>query len=139
VTSQAEPVVIDTAAFFALVSSEDEFHDLAAMAYRDMVDEERRLLTTSYVLVETQALIHRRLGFDVLKTLVESIAGIVDVVWVSASAHDQAWPSFEDRRGVGLSLVDWTVALAARQSGASVFSFDSGFSEEGLELIPSQT
>ena len=37
-----------------------------------------------------------------------------------------------EERGRGLSLVDWTIAVASREMGAPVFTFDGGFANEGL-------
>ncbi len=38
--------------------------------------------------------------------------------------------------GRGLSFVDWTIAVASREMGAPVFTFDSGFANEALPVLP---
>ncbi len=58
-----EKVIIDTSAFYALMSANDSFHRRAADTYERLIDREQELWTTSYALVETMALVHRRLGF----------------------------------------------------------------------------
>jgi predicted nucleic acid-binding protein len=132
---ESESIVIDTSAFFALGSFEDRFHNQAREAFWDLLAR-GHLLTTSYVLVETQALVIRRLGFEAVRTLFSAIAGLVEVVWVDEVLHSEAWDRLQARRAVGLSFVDWTVALTAVQRNASVFAFDADFRSEGLQVIP---
>ena len=59
-------VLVDTSAFFALCSASDLFHSKASLAYERLIDREQELWTTSYTLVETIALLHRRLSFEVV-------------------------------------------------------------------------
>jgi uncharacterized protein len=132
----ADGVVIDTSAFYALASPEDRFHNAAHEAYWMLVATERALSSTSYVLVETQALIVRRLGFEAARMLMTWSAGIVEIVWVGRELHQEAWEHLEERRGIGLSLVDWTVLLTAQRESAAVFTFDGDFRHEGIPVIP---
>jgi hypothetical protein len=68
-----ERVLVDTSAFYALLSSTDEFDERARTAYERLLDREQELWTTSYILVEMAALTHRRLGFEALETFVRSV------------------------------------------------------------------
>ena len=131
----ADRVLVDTSAFYALVSSEDEFHQRASDTYTALVDRRVALYTTSYVLVECMALVHRRLGFSTLETLVNSIRGVVTVLWVDAQNHWTAWDFMNDRQGRSLSFVDCTTLLLARSLGAKLFAFDDDFAREGLEVL----
>lgn len=131
----AERVLIDISAFYALAASNDSFHDQARRTYQRMVDWDQELWTTSYVLVETCALIQRRLGFDTLKDFLEPLRDPVHVVWVEHGIHSEAWQELVSRGGRGLSFVDWTTALAARRLRADVFTFDEGFEREGVRVI----
>ena len=132
-----ERVIIDTSAFYALASSTDNFHAEAKVAYERLLDWEYELWITSYILVETSALVHRRLGFEPLRTFMETIlSGIVQVLWVEDLIHREAWRQMTERQGSGLSLVDWTTAVSAQHLKASVFTFDQGFSQEGILIFP---
>lgn len=134
----ANRVVIDTSAFYALISNEDRYHAQAHAVLRMLVDDEWLLATTSYVLVETQALIMRRFGFNAVQEWMASVTeGPVDIVWIDHDSHFDAWARFEERRGAGLSLVDWTVALEAQKRSASIFGIDRGFRTTGLNVLPS--
>lgn len=131
-----EKIIIDTSAFYALVSAKDAFHSRAADTYEQLIDREQELWTTSYVLVETMALVHRRLGFDILAEFVKGIDGTVRVFWVESAVHNQALSQFAANRGNGLSFVDWTVGLVSLILNAHIFTFDRGFAERSLPVIP---
>ena len=131
-----EVVLVDTSAFYALASRNDEFHERARKTFEALVDREQRIMTTSYVLVETMALIQRRLGFEVLRALIDSTGRLVETLWVEDGLHSAAWDRLEERKGSGPSLVDWTIILSARRLGAHIFAFDSDFSRENVTVLP---
>lgn len=130
-------VVVDTSALYALISSTDAFHTRARPAYERLLDWEWELWTTSYILVETSALVHHRLGFEPLKALMETVlSNIIHVLWVENSIHNEAWKRMTERQGKGFSLVDWTTVVTAERLGAYVFTFDQGFAKEGVLIFP---
>ena len=131
-----ERILIDTSAFYALISATDSFHQRASETYERLVDREQELWTTSYILVETMALVHRRLGFQVLSRFMASIERNVSVFWVESTVHIEAWRRLTANQGSGLSFVDWTAALVSRVIGAHVFTFDRAFADEGLPVLP---
>jgi predicted nucleic acid-binding protein len=136
VTLQSPRIVIDTAALYALVSPSDTFHSTAATIFQGLADDERELWTTSYVMVEAQALIHRRLGFPRVELLMSTIVDAIAKFWIDRDIHATAWNIFTERNGMGLSFVDWTTAIVARHLDAAVFTFDRGFQHEGIRVIP---
>jgi len=127
-------VFVDTSAFYALASATDEFHHLAKETYEELLRREAELLTSSYILVESFALIQTRLGFAVLESFVSSIEGLFEVVWVDEELHRRAWELLKARRRV--SFVDCTSFLIAKEEEAQVFAFDEDFAHEGLTLVP---
>lgn len=120
-----------------MVSQEDEFHSAAMTTYEALIDREQNLLATSYVLSETIALVHRRLGFDVVNSLWDSIGRVIRTHWIEESIHREAWREFTRKQGSGPSFVDWTTIVAARRTGAHVFTFDRAFSRENIAVLPS--
>lgn len=130
-------VVLDTSALYAVISASDAFHEQARVSYERLLDWEWEIYITSYILVETSVLVHRRLGFEPLKTLTETMmSGLTRVVWIGKTIHDEAWRRMAQREGKGLSLVDWTTIVVAEGTGASVFTFDQGFRQEGALVFP---
>ena len=132
-----ERVLIDTSAFYALRSATDLFHTRASAAYERLLDREQELWTTSYTLVETVALLHRRLGFEVVSEFSEwRRRADLQVRWIDSRMHDEAWDRFMAERGRGLSFVDWTTVVASYEMRSPVFTFDGGFASQGLPVVP---
>ena len=135
----ARNVLVDTSAIYAFVSSGDRFHTQSREIYSELLERGDLLYTTSYVLVESSALIHRRLGFEPLMAFMESIQGVWETLWIYQSTHEQIWDRMKSRRGSRLSLVDWSVVVSAEETRSTIFAFDSDFAQEGLTVIPTQT
>ena len=132
-----ERVLVDTSAFYALRSATDLFHDRARVAYQHLLDREQELWTTSYTLVETAALLHRRLGFEVVSEFSEwGRRSGLQMLWIDGRVHGEAWDRFMAHQGRGLSFVDWTTVVASHEIGAPVFTFDGGFANQGLPVVP---
>lgn len=134
----ADRVLIDTSAFYALRSSTDRFHNMANGTYERLIDREQELWTTSYTLVETVALMHRRLGFEVVLDFSKwRRRANLQVLWIDRRMHEEAWDRFIAEAGKGLSFVDWTTAVASREmEDAPVFTFDAGFANVGRPVVP---
>lgn len=129
-----ERIMIDTSAFYALVADDDEFSISAVAAYGRMLDRDLELWTTSYALLETIALVQRRFGFPTLSRFLETIEPNVRILWIDSAIHSAAMREFTSAMGRGLSLVDWTVVLAARIKFAHVFTFDGGIINSGAAI-----
>lgn len=129
-------VFVDTSAFYALASASDEFHRQARRTYEKLLGNDAELLTSSYVLVESFALIQARLGFSVLESFVSSIEGVITIIWVDEELHRRAWRLLKERQRV--SFVDCTSFLIVKEEGARVFAFDEDFAHEGLTVLPSK-
>ena len=130
-------VLIDTSAFYALHSTVDRFHGRANVVFQDLMDAKREFWTTSYTLVETIALLHRRLGFSVVAEFSEwRDRSNLQVLWINDRVHAAAWDRYVAEQGRGLSLVDWTTVVLSREMRVPVFTFDGGFANQGLAVVP---
>lgn len=132
----SNPVLADTSALYALISRVDVFHEAASKTYEGLLRGGREMWFSSYVLVEFSGLTERRLGFSPLKSFYDSVDGVFDTFWIDDQLHHEAWAQLETRNGAGLNFVDWTVMLAARELGATIFTFDGGFRQEGAATLP---
>jgi predicted nucleic acid-binding protein len=56
----AEPLFIDSGGFYALVSPDGEFHELAVEILQAAARERRRAVTTDYIIDETATLLRAR-------------------------------------------------------------------------------
>lgn len=130
-------VLIDTSAFYALLTADDRFHHQASVVYQGLINGGRELWTTSYTLVETVALLHSRLGFEVVSEFSEWLRRAhVHVFWIDGLVHAEAWNQYTASRGRGMSFVDWTTAAVSGEMGAPVFTFDRGFANQGVSVVP---
>ena len=130
-------VYVDTSALIAVVDAADQAHARADRQWYELLDADDELLTSSYVLLETTALLQRRLGVDAVHALHERIRPVLDVVWVEQDLHDSATHALlaADRRQV--SLVDRVGFVIMGRAGVDVaFTFDRDFVTEGFTVVP---
>jgi predicted nucleic acid-binding protein len=129
-------VFVDTSAFLALLVADDTNHRAAKRAFEALAREGARLFTTSYVLVETYALLGRRHGRDAVKRFRNDFAPLLDVVWVDVELHEAGLDGFLGSAARSISLVDAVSFAAMRARGAHrVFAFDRHFAAAGFELV----
>jgi len=129
-------VFVDTSAFYALASLSDEFHEEAKEKYRCILDKGVTLFTSSGVLIETMALIQRRLGFDILIDFINAIGGIIKIVWITEDIYQKAWKKMAVGKNEQISIVDWTSFEIMRDMNIErTFSFDVHFHQQGFLLL----
>lgn len=78
---------IDTSALYAYLVGDDEQHGRVARATRGLLDGRRPLLTTSYVVLETTALLQPRIGLAAVRDFAEHVLPVLSVAWVSEALH----------------------------------------------------
>jgi predicted nucleic acid-binding protein len=130
-------VFVDTSAFLAILSSDDQNHNQAGQTWTDLVNQEARLTCSNYILVETFALTQRRLGVQAIRTLQEDMLPIVNVEWVNEECHQASVSALLTAGQRQLSLVDCVSFEIMRRLGISTaFAFDRHFGEQGFDAIP---
>jgi predicted nucleic acid-binding protein len=127
-------VLVDTSALYALLDEDDANHARAAAAFSRLQGSE--LTAHAYVLVETLALVSRRLGWDAVARLVDGLLAVVEVVPVDASVHDAALAAYREASSGQVSFVDRTsfAFMRANRIGQA-FAFDVHFESAGFELV----
>jgi len=129
-------VFADTSGLLAVLNGKDENHAQAEHAFATLRARQASLISTSFVLVETYALIGRRLGLDAIRSFRADFAPLIDVVWVDEALHDAGLDLLLERRKRQLSLVDAVSFVTMRQrSVADAFAFDPHFEQEGFSLV----
>ena len=97
----------------------------------------RALWTTSYVLIETVALLQHRFGLPAVRDLIDEIFPLLSMEWVSSELHIRGVERLfkEDRRR--LSLVDCVSFEFLRSAGIEdVLGLDPHFEAAGFRLLP---
>jgi len=129
-------VFADTSGLLALLNTTDDNHARAERAFGNLRVRQVSLVSTSYVLVETYALVGRRLGLDAVRSFRADFAPLIDVVWVDEKLHNAGLDMLLDRRKRLLSLVDAVSFIVMRQrSMAEALAVDPHFEQEGFALV----
>ena len=124
---------IDTSAVFALASARDLKHREARRRFDVLLRNGHRLLTHSYVLSESMALLHRRLGPAAALAFASEARGF-EVEWVDESLHESAVAALRTAPRT-VSLVDQVSFLVMRRRGIDeAFAFDRHFVAAGFRL-----
>ena len=129
-------VFVDTSAFYAVLDADDEAHAQASTAWRGLIQRERPLVTSSYVCVETSALVQARLGMDAVRALFDDVLPMVTMVTVDEELRSNAVAILLGANRRDLSLVDCASFAVMRQRAiVSAFAFDRHFAEQGFEFV----
>ena len=129
-------VFADTSGLLALLSRTDENHARASRVFAALRARQAALVSTSFVLVETYALLGRRLGLDAVRSFRADFAPLLEVIWVDEALHEAGLDLMLQRRKRQLSLVDAVSFLTMRQRRlGEAFAFDPHFEQEGFTLV----
>jgi predicted nucleic acid-binding protein len=127
-------VFVDTSALYALLDEADAHHVEASDVLRRLVGTE--LMTHQYVVVETSALVGRRLPWPATERLVDGLLPVIDVRPVDADLHAAAMGAYRRSASASVSLVDHASFAMMRSLGIGrVFAYDDDFASEGFELV----
>lgn len=127
---------VDTSALYALMDRNDPNH-VSAKRFWAELDPDEMPLTHNYVLLETTALVRRRLGLEALRALVDDLILPISAVFVDRAVHDAALSAVLAAQQRQLSLVDMVSFEVMRRAGAhTAFAFDEHFARFGFELRP---
>ncbi len=124
---------VDTSAFFALLDRDDKNHPVAEKVLRKLFENDAVLITSNYVLVESFALIQRRLGMEALKAFQTNMTPVVHVEFVSSELHRLGVSAVLSASRRNLSLVDCiSFEIMRFLNIQSAFTFDHHFHEQGF-------
>jgi predicted nucleic acid-binding protein len=130
-------VFVDTSAFYAHMVKSEESHVAVRDTFARLLDQGRPMWTTSFVMVETMALLQHRIGLAAARDFDEEVLPAVQVRWVDEHLYrlgiDRLWR--EDRRQ--LSLVDVVSFEFMRIEGLeTALAIDPDFAEAGFRVLP---
>jgi predicted nucleic acid-binding protein len=128
-------VFADTSGLFAFLVRDDAMHGRARSIFQSFAKSDTRLLTSSYVLVETTALLQRRVGIDAVHEFNFTLLPLLDVVWVDEYWHERAINKLITSGQKKLSLVDClSFVIMESRDIRTAFSFDTHFEKNGFLL-----
>ena len=128
---------VDTSALLAFLDADQPRHSDAVDAWRQAIHDRETLVTSNYVLVETFALVQRRLGLDALRDLANDFLPLMEPLWVDDALHAAATAALFTAGRRKLSLVDCTSFEIMRRHGITdALSLDADFAHQGFRLLP---
>jgi uncharacterized protein len=129
---------VDTSALYALLDEDDDNHPAAAAWLSGPGAASSEVLVShNYVLVETAALVHRRLGPSAVRALFDAFAPALSVFFVDEVLHERAVAAHLAALKRRVSFVDWVSFELVRERGLDrAFAFDRDFVTAGIAVVP---
>jgi len=130
-------IYVDTSAFLALINLDDPNHDEAMQTWEHLIENEEKLICNNYVLVESIALIQRRVGLEAVSILHNDILPFIEIDWLDEELHNSIVKAVLKTNRRQISLVDNSSFDTMRRHGVkTAFVFDTHFSQQGFDVIP---
>lgn len=130
-------VFVDSSGLYPLFDSDSAEHHVAAEEWTRLLDEGAALRTHCYVVVETAALLQRRIGMAAATALHQAVVPLLSVRYVDRKLHDEATTSLCAASRRKVSLVDWaSFGMMRDEHLTEAFAFDGHFVEQGFTLRP---
>lgn len=133
-------VFVDTSGLFAFLVRSDSMHSTARSNFTYLSQKKAILYTSSFVLVETTALLQRRIGLDAIRDLHTKILPLIEIFWVNREFYANSIQRLLLQGQQDLSLVDClSFELMEAYEINVAFGFDKHFTENGFMLVNSIT
>ncbi len=130
-------VFIDTSAIYAALVADDRVHQAARSALAGLRKQRARLVSSSFVVQETIALLQARIGVKAVRAFHEAFLPLLEVVWITEKHYRLAMTSLLAASARDKSLADWSSIEIMRDQGIRrVVAFDRHFVGQGFEVIP---
>jgi len=126
-------IFADTSGLFALLVENDYMHVRAKENFIYFAENNIQLITSSFVLVETTALLQRRVGLAPVHDFNSKILPLIDVVWVNDKWYEKATHRLFTQNNKAISLVDClSFEIMETLQINCAFAFDKHFEENGF-------
>ena len=130
-------IFVDTSALIAFLDANQPRHAEVIDTWDRAIADEKALFTSNYVLVESFALVQRRLGLEALRALADVLVPMLRVLWIDEELHAAAVASLFTAGRRKLSLVDCTSFELMRRHGlAEALALDDDFARQGFRRLP---
>ncbi len=133
-------VFADTSALYALLVRDDDMHEGAKTNFQHLMQKNARMITSSYVLLETLTLLQRRVSFEAAWDFNHKIMPLLEVVWADEVWHSRAMQRLQAERKRSLSLTDClSFEIMEAREISMAFAFDSHFRQRGFDMAAFHT
>lgn len=129
---------VDTSALYALLDADDDSHAAAASWFGGPgAASNETLVTHNYIVVESAALVHHRLGAAAARDLFDALLPVLTVVFVDDGLHARATAAYLGSLSRRVSFVDRVSFQLVRETPIDrAFAFDHDFATEGFVVVP---
>ncbi len=128
-------VFVDTSGLFALLVQNDHMHIRARENFSYFAEQNAQLVTSSFVLVETIALLQRRIGLAPVHDFNAKILPLLEVIWVNDKWYTRAMQRLFAQNNRNISLVDClSFEIMDSLEIKYAFAFDRHFEENGFTI-----
>ena len=128
-------IFADTSGLFALLVKNDYMHVRAKLNFAYFAEHRAHLLTSSFVLVETLALLQRRVGLMAVHDFQSKINPLLEIIWVDGNWYTRAVQRFFALNNRSISIVDClSFEIMESREITYAFSFDKHFPENGFPI-----
>ena len=125
-------IFLDTSAVYAIADVADPNHARASERLQAALGKPEAVLIHNYVILESVALIQRRLGLQAAIAFLKGVY-LLQVHWVTQDEHQAAVEMLELRNRRTLSLVDCVSFVVMKERGiTTALAYDSDFDREGF-------
>ncbi len=131
------PVFVDTSALYAYLDADDANHARAVESWDALLHQldagDGSAVTHSGVVIETAALVQRRLGMAASRALHHDLFPLLDIVWIDAGLHGRGVTAMLAADSRSVSLVDWISFDVMHTHVVDLaFAFDDDFQRQGF-------
>ncbi|MGC8638633.1 MAG: type II toxin-antitoxin system VapC family toxin [Isosphaeraceae bacterium] len=131
-----QPVFPDTVGLLAIWNADDQWNPVAAPVFATLAAQGRRLVITSYVLLECGNAAARRTFRNDVTGLRRALLARQALIEPTSEDIEQAWNAFERRESGTASIVDHVSFIVMRRFGLTeAFTNDAHFKAAGFATL----
>lgn len=129
-------IFADTSGLFALLVKNDYMYVRARENFKYFAENNVQLVTSSFVLLETTALLQSRIGLAPVNDFNIKILPLLQIVWVDDKWYAKAVQRLLAQNNRDISLVDYlSFEIMEALQIECAFAFDKHFEENGFTTV----
>ena len=126
-------IFADTSGLYALLIKNDLMHPKAQYSFTYFSKQEVPLITTSFVVLETIALLQRRVGINAVYDFQSKLIPLLEIVWIDLELYNKGIQRLFALNNRNISLVDCISFEVMESLGITqAFTFDKHFRQMGF-------